>query len=662
MLPTLGGSSAVWLTCLVFFQVTLLLGYGYAHWLTGSTRSLITQHRIHRWLAGAAAVALAASLIFVPDTGGSTHPVTTIFWTLGRSIGLPFLILSSTSPLMQRWLSQIEGGTNGEPAPVWYRLFALSNAGSLIALLAYPTIIEPFVPLRLQRLLWAVVFLAFFALLMVITRGAASTTATVEAPRREEIAPAATTLQRWLWFLLPMAAAMQLSAVTAHLTINIAAIPLLWVLPLAVYLLSFIIAFDRPVLYQRPFVVRLLVLMLASLGYALTKDDFSLPIGMTIAFFLFECFVACLFCHGEAYRLRPQRASESTAFYLLIAAGGATGTFLIGIAFPLIFSANYDLALAFFATAVLALIATWKEGWAVRLLWSTASVLLLGLAIFLHLGFRRQTIASVRNFYGSLRVKEADFHPLHVPMRTLMHGTIQHGTQIFAENSGHIPTTYYARDSGIGLALRYCCDGTDGVPRPRHIGVIGLGTGTVAAYGHPGDLIRFYEINPQVEPISRGLFTYLRDTPAKVTVVPGDARTSLAHEPSQQFDVLVIDAFAGDAIPLHLLTKEAMRLYLTHLKPAGILVVHISNQYLNLAPQVAMLGESQHLEVRDVNSPSNDDRGEFRAEWVVMTADPTFFSRPEVSPYTEFILPKTGLRLWTDDYSSLLPLIRFSSR
>ncbi len=660
MLPTLGGSSAVWLTCLVFFQVTLLLGYGYAHWLTGSTHSAGRQRGIQRWLAVAAAVALALSLAFVPDTTNSANPVTTIFWTLGRSIGLPFLILSSTSPLLQRWLSQIEATPDGEPAPVWYRLFALSNAGSLLALLAYPTLIEPYIPLRLQKVLWGVAFLAYFALVFTITGKPSAVNQPIEAPVREEIAPAASTFQRLLWFLLPMAAAMQLSAVTAHLTSNIAAIPLLWVLPLAVYLLTFIIAFDRPALYQRPFVVRLLVLMLASLGYALVKDDFSLPIGMTIAFFLFECFVACLFCHGEAYRLRPQRASESTAFYLLIAAGGAAGTFLVGIAFPLIFSANYDLALAFFATAVLALLATWKEGWAVRLLWSTASILLFGLTIFLHLSFNKQTIASVRNFYGSLRVKEADFHPLHVPMRTLMHGTIQHGTQIFGDNnSGHIPTTYYARDSGIGLALRYCCNGADGNLRPRHIGVIGLGTGTVAAYGHAGDRIRFYEINPQVEPISRNLFTYLRDTPATVTIVPGDARTSLAHEPPQDFDVLVIDAFAGDAIPLHLLTKEAMRLYLSHLKPTGLLVIHISNQYLNLAPEVELLGESQHLEIRDVNSPSNEDRGEFRAEWVVMTADPTFFSRSEVSPYTEFIIPKPGLRLWTDDYSSLLPLIRF---
>jgi hypothetical protein len=663
MLPSLGGSSAVWLTCLVFFQITLLLGYLYAHWLTSGPRAtnMASQLRTHRILISIAAVALALSIVFVSGTASSVHPIATIFWTLSRSIGLPFLVLASTSPLLQRWLSQLEADYSGQPAPVWYRLFALSNAGSLLALIAYPTLIEPHIPLRLQRTLWAIAFLAYFAFTLKITTKASATVPQATAVAEESNMPPSSSLQRWLWFLLPLAAAMQLSAVTAHLTINIAAIPLLWVLPLAVYLLSFIIAFDRPVLYQRPLVVRLLVLMLASLGYALSKDDFSLPIGLTIGFFLFECFIACLFCHGEAYRLRPKRASEATLFYLLIAGGGATGTFLVGIAFPLIFSANYDITLAFFATAALALAATWRDGWAQRLLWATASILLLGLTIFLHLGYRKQTIASVRNFYGSLRVKEADFHPQHVPYRTLMHGTIQHGTQIFAPGSGHIPTSYYARNSGVGLALRFCCDNADGVPRPRHIGVIGLGTGTVAAYSLPGDRIRFYEIDPQVEPVARNLFTYLRDSPATVTIVPGDARTSLAHEPPQQFDVLIIDAFSGDAIPLHLLTAEAMQLYLSHLKPTGILVVHVSNQYLDLAPEITLLGASAHLEVRDVNSPSNDERGEYRAEWVLMTGDPTFFSSPEVSPYTEPIIPRPGLRLWTDDYSSLLPLLRLGA-
>lgn len=670
ILPALGGSSAVWLTCLVFFQVTLLLGYLYAHWLTSNRRSTISgyQSRAHNGTLILAATVLGLSTLHGPLTPSTTYPVLTIFWTLARTIGIPFLVLASTSPLLQRWLSELEAGPTGEAAPVWYRLFALSNAGSLLALLAYPTLIEPHLSLRHQRLGWMIGFLLFLFLSYRITaRSSAiintdrtSSQAASQPPADAERSLPSSQRSRWLWFLLPMAAAMQLSAVTAHLTINIAAIPLLWVLPLAVYLLTFVIAFDRPILYQRPLVVRLLVLMLASLGYALSKDDFSLPIGLTIAFFLIECFVACLFCHGETYRLRSQRGSESTLFYLLIAAGGATGTFLIGIAFPLIFSANYDIALAFLATAALALAATWHDGWAQRLLWSTATVLLFALAILLHLGYQRQTLASVRDFYGALRVKQSDFHQQHVPMRTLMHGTIQHGTQIFSAEGSHIPTSYYARNSGVGLALRFCCN-----DKPRNIGVIGLGTGTIAAYGHPGDHIRFYEIDPQVEPIARNLFAYINQSPAAVTVVPGDARTSLAREMAQgnpqRFDVLILDAFSGDAIPLHLLTAEAMHLYLAHLKPTGILVVHVSNQYLSLAPEIALLAASAHMEIRDVNSPSNDERGEFRAEWAVLTTDPTFFSQSEVATYTEPILPKPGLRLWTDDYSSLLPILNLGS-
>ena len=656
LLPVLGGSSAVWLTCLVFFQTTLLLGYLYAHWISTGVRASDppTQRRIYIALIALSLLAIATELFTNHHTPNADHPVFTIFWTLTRTIGLPFLLLASTSPLLQIWLAQREATATGEPGPIWYRLFALSNTGSLLALIAYPTLIEPHLALRTQRILWSAGFILFT--LLAYTISSQSRAATILSIDQHE-APATPRTHRWLWFLLPLAAAMQLSAVTAHLTVNIAAIPLLWVLPLAAYLLTFIIAFDRPALYRRPIVVRLLVLMLASLGYALSKADFSLPIGLTIAFFLIECFVACLFCHGETYRLRPQRGSETTLFYLLVAAGGASGTFLVGIAFPLLFSANYDLALAFFSTAVLALAATWNDGWAQRLLWTTASVLLLALAIMLHVGYARQSLVSVRSFYGTLQVRQSVSIAQHSPMRTLLHGSIQHGSQVFSPEFSRVPTTYYAIDSGAGLALRFCCN-----DRPKKIGVIGLGTGTLAAYGHPGDTLRFYELNPQVPPIARNLFTYLRDSGATTTIVAGDARTSLAAElnsnQSQDFDILIVDAFSGDAIPLHLLTAEAMQLYVSHLKPTGILAFHISNQYLDLAPELALLAASAHLDARDFATAPKDDRGEFRAEWVLMTADPTFFNQHEIAFSADHIPVMPGLRLWTDDYSSLLPLLQ----
>jgi hypothetical protein len=653
LLPTLGGSSAVWLTCLVFFQLTLLLGYLYAHWLTresapGWMRQLYLISLV------AAVILLAAQRIHPGEfLHGSDHPVTTIFRDLAISIGLPFLLLGATSPLLQVLFARAHGGD------IPYRLFALSNVGSLLALVAYPTLVEPHLTLNHQRTLWSLGFVVYIGLcvFLALQNGA------VWQPmlhREDPIAPQTRTATRWLWFLLPMAAAMQLSAVTAHLTVNIAAIPLLWMLPLAIYLLTFVLAFEFPGLYRRGIIVRLLVVMLASLGYAISKTDVSLPIGVAILFFLAECFLAGLFCHAETYALRPQRGAQTTFFYLLIAGGGVAGTFFIGIASPLIFSANYDLAISFFVTAALAIVVTWHDGWAQRLLWSTASALLLFFTIMLHTAYAREAILQVRNFYGTLRVKQFA-NPQGNTERMLLNGTIQHGTQIFAPRLSRTPTTYYAVDSGIGLALRFCCNTADNdLVRPRNIGVVGLGAGTLAAYGHPGDRIRFYEINPLVHPIARNLFTYLRDSGAQLTFAEGDARTSLTREAPQSFDVLAVDAFSSDAIPLHLLTTEAIELYKKHLAREGILAFHVSNQYLDLAPEIAQLAVAARMQSKLIETPSNDSDGSYRATWVLLTNSQTFFERPEIAAATEPVPTIPGLRAWTDDYSSLLPILQLT--
>jgi hypothetical protein len=540
-----------------------------------------------------------------------------------------------------------------------YRLFALSNAGSLLALIAYPFLIEPNITLKLQRTLWSLGFLVYAVLCTVLSRQMNLAMQTVEV-QEEPTSPPTRAAAKWLWFLLPMAAAMQLSAVTAHLTVNIAAIPLLWMLPLSVYLLTFILAFEFPSSYRRGIVVRLLVVMLASIGYAISKTDVSLPIGVAILFFLAECFLAGLFCHAETYALRPQRSSETTLFYLVIAAGGATGTFFIGIASPLIFSANYDLAISFFVTAALAIAVTWRDGWPQRLLWSTATALLLFFTIMLRTAYTRDAILDVRNFYGTLRVKQTTTAQGD-PERMLLNGTIQHGTQIFAEGLTRVPTTYYAVESGIGLALRFCCNSEDSdLARPRNIGVIGLGAGTLAAYGHPSDRIRFYEINPLVLPIAQNLFTYLRDSRAQITFVDGDARTSLTGEPPQHFDVLAVDAFSGDAIPLHLLTTEAIALYKKHLAPDGIIAFHVSNQYLNLAPEIAQLAIASNMQSRLIESAGDDLTGSYRSTWVLLTNTPTFFKRPQIAAAATETPTTPRLRAWTDDYSSLLPILQLT--
>jgi predicted O-methyltransferase YrrM len=324
---------------------------------------------------------------------------------------------------------------------------------------------------------------------------------------------------------------------------------------------------------------------------------------------------------------------------------------LIGIASPLLFSSNYDVAISFLATALAALLVVWPENWSQRVLWAAGSIMLLYVLVLLHAAYRRDTLFATRNFYASLRVKQT-YDSKQQWIRTLSNGTIQHGTQIFTPALMKTPTTYYAEDSGIGLAMRYCCG-----ERTRNVGIVGLGAGTIAAYGRPGDRMRFYEINPAVQPIAQHLFTYLRDSAAQISFADGDARASLTREAPQHFDVLVIDAFSGDAIPLHLLTREALAIYKRHLAPNGILAFHISNQHVDLEPAIYLLAEAAGMQARTVHSRADDERGEFSATWVLLTNDGAFLTLPAVAERTRTTEQRAGLRLWTDDYSSLLALL-----
>jgi SAM-dependent methyltransferase len=648
LLPVLGGSAAVWITCLVFFQTALLLGYLYAHWL-----SRHPQWTVH---LGLLALATAAAILFVLRTiapnHGADQPILTVFAALGVWIGLPFLMLSATSPLLQVWWAHLETGQ------IPYRLYALSNLASLLALGLYPTVIEPQLTLRAQRLAWCCGFALFTILstiLAVKTRSAASPQSlTVDD---SSVAPAPLT-NKILWVLLPMGAAMQLSAITSYLTANVAAIPLLWILPLSVYLLTLIVAFQLRFVLPWGIIARFMVVLLGGLAYSLSKTNSTWPLWLSLLFFLVELFFACFFCHAAACRLRPQRASEATLFYLLFAAGGALGSFLVGIAAPLVFNLNLDLPITFLVTALLALAINWRGNWSQRMLWMVASGAMVVLVFMVRAAYLRDEMVAVRNFYASLRVTQTVGYP-GTTTRTLMNGSIQHGTQIFGDDAmRHTPTTYYSRDSGVGLAIRFCC--SDRPQRaPRRIGVIGLGAGTVAAYGRPGDVIRFYDINPAVQPIARNVFSYIRDSGAKVDVIEGDARTSLAGEGPQQFDVLVIDAFSGDAIPIHLLTREALALYRRHLAPNGILAFHISNRHVDLEPPIALLAASGGMEARHVNSLAKDDPGAYSSTWMLVTDNAAFFQQPELVAHAFFPDTKPGLRVWTDDYSALLPVLRW---
>ncbi|HWE84612.1 MAG TPA: fused MFS/spermidine synthase [Terracidiphilus sp.] len=655
LLPVLGGSASVWITCLVFFQTALLVGYLYAHWLAKRPHGLI-----HLLLL---VLALASSIMWaqrpLAAAAGDRHPIATVFGALSFSIGLPFLVLAATSPLMQAWWARLLGGN------IPYRLYALSNLASLLALALYPSLIEPSMTLRAQRLTWCCGFAAFALIAAWLARTTRGQAASAPAGLQQDDAEPASLRDKLLWVLLPMGAAMQLCAITAYLTANVAAIPLLWILPLGVYLLTIIFAFQFRASLPWGIIARFMVVMLGALAWSLSKTSVSWPLWLSLLFFLLELFFACFFCHSAAYALRPKHASEATLFYLLFAAGGALGSFLIGIASPLAFNLNLDLPIAFLVTALLALAVNWQSNWSQRMLWIVASAAMVVLVFMVRRAYLDSTVLTVRNFYASLRVRQDHSYP-GTTVRTLLNGSIQHGTQIFGSDElRHTPTTYYATDSGVGYALRFCCLLPDGSVRPRNIGAIGLGAGTIAAYGQPGDHIRFYEINPAVEPIARNVFTYIRESGAQIDVVPGDARNSLAHEPPQKFDVLVVDAFTGDAIPLHLLTTEAIALYRRHLAPGGILAFHISNQHVNLGPPIARLAASAGMQVRlfstvvDPNNPSSDQPGEFSATWVLVTDNTAFLAQPEVAVWAQPMTVKPGMRVWTDDYSALLPVLRW---
>ncbi len=646
LLPFLGGSAAVWITCLVFFQIALLLGYLYAHWLAGRSSFIVYVSVL--LLAVAAAVLSVLKTLLIDNS--AAHPILTVFCFLSLSIGLPCLVLSSTSPLLQVWWARVEGGK------IPYRLYALSNVASLLALALYPSVIEPRLTLHSQRVGWCCGFAIFAILGAFLAVKARSSTAAPSRVIPEDLSvPRSPGREKLLWLLLPMGAAMQLSAVTSYITANVAPIPLLWILPLGVYLLTIILAFQFRIRLPWSIIARVMVVMLAALAYSLTKANGEWPLWLSIVFFMVELFFACLFCHSTATRLRPQLASEATLFYLLFAAGGALGSFLIGIAAPFLFHFNLDLPITFLVTALLALAVNWNGAWSQRLLWGVASAAMLVLVFMVRHAYMHDTIVAVRDFYASLRVTEAPSSYPGATVRTLMNGSIRHGTQVLGNNElRHTPTTYYTSGSGVGLAIRFCCQ-----DRSRRIGVIGLGAGTLAAYGRPGDHIRFYEINPAVPAIAKDTFTYIKDSQAQVEIVEGDGRTSLARESPQLFDVLVVDAFSGDAIPIHLLTTEAMELYRRHLAQHGILAFHISNRHVDLSPAIALLADSAGMQARRVSAASTQQPGEFTSTWMLVTADQAFFAQPELSAVARLPESRPGLKVWTDDYSALMPLIRW---
>uniref|UniRef100_Q01NM5 Integral membrane protein-like protein n=1 Tax=Solibacter usitatus (strain Ellin6076) TaxID=234267 RepID=Q01NM5_SOLUE len=656
ILPWFGGSSAVWSTCMLFFQMVLLLGYLYAHLLHRMAPR--RQAIVHIGLLAAGILALPIIPNAAWKHSGLGHPSLTILALLAVTVGMPYFLLASTSPLLQAWYSRNHKG--GMP----YRLFALSNAASLLALLTYPALIEPNLPSRIQGLIWSGAFVCF-AILCSWTAWRTSTerpVALADAIGGETgfAAPPSWT-SRLLWLGLSGSASILLLAVTTHLTQDVAAIPFLWIIPLVVYLLSFIICFESPRLYHRALFVPLLIVSLAFMAYRLWPEHGKMDLRLVIALLSAGLFVCCMVCHGELVRLKPH-PRYLTGFYVTISCGGAAGGLFVGLLAPNVFHAYYEFPIGLALCALIAAIVFTRELWHAPHMWRSTGIVVLVVLLGGYFIFLRQIMFQMvdgylvvsRNFYGQLRVEDTGDPRLDDDAsRKLIHGIINHGQQMLRAEYRRNPVTYFCPQSGIGRGM------TAQEGRPRRIGILGLGCGTLAAYGRAGDTLRIYEINPEVLKIANRDFTYLKDTEARVEVAMGDGRLVLESEPPQQFDMLVMDAFSGDSVPVHLITKEAFAIYFRHLKPDGILAVNISNTYLNLEPVMERAANAFHkLGLVYHWEPPADDPMCFSCSWTLIMDPATADKHPELLKGAIVLHPKRPFRIWTDEFSNMFSILK----
>ncbi len=725
ILPWFGGSAAVWTTSMLVFQVLLLGGYAYSH-LVSLRLSPKVQVRLHLGLLAIATLAVITLSLLWPSAvtpgiswrpAGSSNPVRDVAVIILISAGLPFFVLSTTAPLLQRWFAGL-----GNDART-YRLYSVSNLGSMLGLLTFPFLLEPLLRMRTQGILWSVLFCLFAVCCGGCAWMARETTEEDEpagpAPISDQGRPSS--IVRSLWFLLPACASALLLATTNMLCHEVISLPLLWVVPLSLYLLSFILCFDHPRWYQRvvfhPLFALGIFLLVVAMKYAFrTTQVILLPLLL---------FTACMICHGELVRLKPG-VRHLTSFYLSISGGGALGGVFVAVVAPHVFTFFTEFQISLAACVVLLLFCLFldSDSWLFQLgFWLPASIVAVTLLAAYAAGFwiapLPQALEDVRffpiallisalvllgayvqqtprpgrirdfrfvqvlvlvlavlslvmlyqstrpestlyqgkrNFYGALRIYE-----LAQGGKALFHGHTLHGAQLDPPND-RLPMAYYGPDSGIGVFLRNHPKRSV-APGSLRVGIVGLGAGTLAAYGRPGDYFRYYEINPQVVDLSataQPVFTYVRDSAARVDIEQGDARLLLesetAHGEAQHFDVLVLDAFSGDAVPVHLLTREAFDTYWQQLNPQnGIIAVHVSSRHIDLLPVLEGLTEYSHgyslVRFTDGSYPF------LESLWVFIARHPEDIHidglLPSPPPFRNSIPP----RLWTDDYSDVFRLI-----
>ncbi len=683
ILPWFGGTPAVWSTVMLFFQVLLTGGYAYAYWLIGRVQQK-RQPVIHITLIASAIVLLIALSFFwtSPITPAASlkpvnvsSPVLDIFKLLIASVGLPYFILASNGPLMQAWFSQTY------PQQSYARLYSLSNVGSLLGLLAYPVFVEPTLPLRWQGWAWAGGFLLFGAVAgwvgarsgrsPALTRPEVDSVSSTERPSFSLLS---------LWIALSATASLFLLSVTNQISQEVAVIPFLWILPLTLYLLSFILAFSGERGYNRK-VYSVLFILSTALTLFVMLNATSLHVYWQILAYCLLLFSACMLCHGELYRLRPP-AEHLTTYYLMVSIGGAIGGIFVSLVAPIIFNGYWEFFVGLAMTIAILLSLRGEQRPTkqspshderaasvyhspnditarARFIFVTFTLVTIMLSV---IGtFFSGALFVKRNFYGVIRVR-ADMVGKPPQQAYLMaHGITVHGLQFIDPALRDQPTTYYVRDAGAGLAIL-------NHPRYGHglrVGMLGVGAGTLATYGQPGDAYRLYEINPVVVDLAEGqgsYFSFVKDSQADVTMVLGDARISLeqelAHGKKQNFDVLVLDTFSSDSIPVHLVTKEAFALYLEHLAPDGIIAAHITNLHLDLQPVFWQLAREYGVTMVRVNY-SGDTHGGYASHWILLARDPALLNIPAIQEHAiDLSGYSTTLKLWTDDYSNLFQILK----
>jgi len=672
ILPWFGGTASVWTMTMLFFQTTLLLGYVYAHLISKYLRPR-KQIILHLLLLFITLITLSILPKDSLKPQANDNPVLHILILLSLAVGLPAIILSATSPLIQNWFAKVK--TKESP----YQLYALSNAGSLLGLISFPFYLEPLLSIKTQSRLWSALFFIFVLLFIFsaayLFRSSFGKKEDFKAELNADADPKPDLKKIFLWLAFSACASILLLAVTNKISQDISVVPIFWVVPLSLYLFSFIIPFGSQKFakrFSKEFPYCLMCAAVIIVVFWLVMGIISVKLWQIVTL-LFLLFFFSLVCNVELVKSKPG-PQYLTIFYLMVALGGVLGASLTGLVAPLIFNSYAELPLILAICLALSLWLAWADKirrlylffcqkriiyrkiFYVGLILFAMYVFLTCLAIglFFKNFYPISTLVASRNFYGTLRVKELKgANPDNNELVLISGGTI-HGLQFTEMEKHKIPTTYYGKNSGLGFVFNYFSD------KKLRVGAIGLGTGTLAAFGKKGDYIKFYEINPQVVDLNKKYFTFLKDSLADIEIVLGDGRLSLEREQPQNFDLIVVDVFTGDSIPIHFLTKEAFEIYLKHLTSDGLLAVDINNRYLDLRPVLFKLAKTFNLQVDEIRTSGNENEGTTLTSWVLLSRHNQFFDSPRIkNNENQEIVKVDNFKLWTDDYSNLFSVLKF---